>query len=241
MSSASQILRHVQSMRGAVTDGDRTAWKGNAAELGIGVPYIISALLRANLVTAARGVKGYLDVKKAVKGLPDREKDAKGLELFYEKLRASKLGEPVQMYLMAKEYIEGHRVKATWELLTGFSGPRFLASMNGSNVALAAGVVFKFTDFVSNQDLFSGGKLKGVSIRMGNGEDKCREAWNMLSRYGLRLNQCFALGDSVSDIPMLREAGLAIASPFATAEVKGIADYCLEDQSLLDCGVSLRP
>ncbi len=227
-------------MKGVVIDGDRTAWKGNAAEMGIGIPYILSALRRVNLVTATKGIRGYFEVKKLVKSLPAEERDVKGLILFYRKLSESKLGRPTEMYLMAQSYLQTHRIKESWQILMGFTGPRFLASMNGSNVALAASAIFRFDDFVSNQDLFEGGRLSGVSVRMRNGEDKLREVSNMLSKLGIRLNQCFAIGDSITDIPMLREAGLAIASPFATPEIMGISDYWIDDESLLDPTVTLR-
>ena len=232
---SAQVLRNTRQRAVAViSDGDRTLWKSNAAEWGIGKPYIMQALRTGRFATAWRGVIGYLEIKRAIRKDPTIEVDgAKGLEMFYSKLRRSGIGKSIEMQGMAYEYIIGHRLRSTFEIVTYFDR-KFLASCNGSSVAAAANRVFNFTNFVSNQDLFDrNGLLTGLDVRIRDGEDKARCVFDMLVRHGISLMDCIYIGDNSSDIPALKMARFPVASPFATEEVKAVAHFVLSDKTLM--------
>lgn len=248
MSETTRLLKHVQRSAAVVTDGDRTAWKSNAAEHGIGIPYIKKAIRTFHWVTATRGLQGYFEIKikSMLRGNPGISRDsAAGLKLFYDKLIANGLRDAKEMRAFAYNYIVGHRVKIVWELVTGHE-QRYLISCNGSIVAGAANQIFSFTNFASNRDIITGGafegyKLSGVNLQIRTGEDKERAVSNMLRKRGIRLNECFVIGDSDTDEPMLKEAKFAAAAPFATERIKALPGIiCLEDKSLLDPKVMLE-
>lgn len=224
-----------------VTDGDRTLWPKNSAEHGIGLPYIIREFKRLHIPTGVDGVRGYLEVKRAVKANPKMDRDgAAGLQIFYARLNKAGIGREGEMEEMAYQYVLSHRLFTTWEIVTGFEN-RFYVSCNGSSVAKAANRIYKFKDYTSNIDVFGPtGLITGVEVRMGDGEAKAREAFDMLTRRGLSLKKSAYVGDSDSDIPALKEAGFPVASPLATDEVKAVAHFVLKDVSLLDPRVLLR-
>ncbi len=234
MSEAYKISKSIQKATAIVTDGDRTAWKSNAAEHGLGIPYIKRAFRTGHVITGINGIRGYRQVKRLERENPHAGKDSPaGLKIFYDKLIENGLGERNEMFALTREYIRTHRIGTTWEILSNFDGPKFLVSANGSTIARAAQEIFGFQNFVSNIDQFSGNRLTGVELLIKDGKDKAELASKMLSMNGIELRDCVAIGDSIGDEPMLRQAKFSIASPFATDYIKGVATYVLEDQSLL--------
>ena len=51
----------------------------------------------------------------------------------------------------------------------------------------------------------------------------------ILSRYGLKSEECIAFGDSENDIEMLQEAGIGVAMDNGTQEAKAAADFIAPD------------
>ncbi len=239
------IRKAIATADALVSDGDRTAWKNNVAEHGIGIPYIVNALKTLYLRRAYNGITGYFEVKKLVRESLGSEKDSsQGLKLFYDKLIGNGIGTHEEMGRFAYHYIYGHRIKATSEIIRAFyNSPKyiFLASTNGSTIAEAAKRIFGFYDAVSNVDLFDeGGRLKGVNLVIKNGREKLEAVHNMLAKRKIRVGNCVVMGDQGSDIPMMMAAGFSIASPFAIPEVKRIATFCIEDERILEPQELLR-
>jgi len=215
-----------------VSDGDRTLWKSNAAEHGIGIPYIARALRTGSLKTAWNGIQGYLDVKRTMKRYP--EDAIVGMATFYSRLRQNRIGKREEMEEMAFEYISTHRIKSTSVVLNSWMpGKRFLASCNGSTVVAAANRVFGFKECTSNKDLFDQrSMIIGIEPKILDGEDKARCVSNMLARHGLKIRNCIYIGDSAMDIPLMEMAGFPVSSPFAQEEVKAAAHFVLSDTSM---------
>jgi phosphoserine phosphatase len=115
--------------------------------------------------------------------------------------------------------------------LTGWNFERFLderllflATAGGSTFAGVAMKHFAMDGFVSNVDLFDdkSGRLTGVKQIITNGDQKLEEVLEMISPYNLRLANCMMIGAGDFDIPLLRFAGKAVASPYANENVKAI-------------------
>ena len=220
------------------TDGDNTAWAKNAAEYGIGLQYIKRALRRFELKTAFHGIKGYFEVKGAVSSNSEMDCDStKGLEIFYSKLQSVGIGKREEMESMAKTYISKHIIWSSWSIINSFEN-RFFISCNGSCVARAANSIFNFKDYASNIDLFNSDDLIiGLKANILDGETKAKCLFDMFANKEIPLKKTIYIGDCRTDIPALKMVGFPIASPFATAEVKAIAHYVLEDKTIVNINI----
>jgi hydroxymethylpyrimidine pyrophosphatase-like HAD family hydrolase len=225
-----------------VSDGDRTLWCENVAEHGMGVPLIIKMLRQGRIPVAIESIKGYFEIKRAVKSNPSLGSDpVEGLQMFYSKLKRAGIGTKDEMAELAFRYILHHQVLSTSVILKGFN-TRFLATCNGSSVAEAANKVFTFRSMVCNTDVFyldqskSGQKpykIDTIDIKIKDGEDKARYVYDMLNNQGIRLKDCVYMGDGPNDIPSMMIAGFPVASPFATEEVRAVAHHILTDISIV--------
>lgn len=222
-----------------VSDGDKTLYHNVAC--GMGRSFIMRELRSGHLPTTARGMMGYLRVRRAARADTTAESDdTAGVGLFYRELERAGIGTRGEMGGMAHDFIIRNRIYTTWNVVTSFER-RFLATCNGSTVASAAKEIFGFADFVSNTDLFGpDGLITGVRTEIVNGEQKLRQVHDMLTRHHLSLRNCIYIGDSESDIPTLMEAGFPVASPFATDDVRAVSHYVLEDKNLLYPRITLR-
>ena len=79
----------------------------------------------------------------------------------------------------------------------------------------------------------AGGFLTGTVARHFEASDKVRFVRDYAGRHGFGLSHCVAVGDSRSDIPLFREAGLAIALN-ATEQARAVADVCVDTRDLTD-------
>jgi phosphoserine phosphatase len=84
---------------------------------------------------------------------------------------------------------------------------------------------------VSNQDKFDEagvlGALKGIDITIADGQGKLEAVERRLAVSRISLGECVVIGDGLPDIPLLRGAGLSIASPLACDEVRAVAQIHL--------------
>ncbi|MGD0729198.1 MAG: HAD hydrolase family protein [Candidatus Micrarchaeaceae archaeon] len=233
------LEKYSQYVRGAtsfVTDGDRTAWKSNAA-IHVGQHYIVREFWRGFLgphhwSIMKKGIDGYKEVVELEK--KSGKDSAEGLKLFYQKLVENGLGTKEELVKFADKYISTHIVETTWDILRSTRKPKFLASVNGSSVAQAASDIFGFTNCASNQDWFDvTGRLKGVNITIRDGEYKVRAVHDMLKAEGLHLRDAVVIGNGINDIPMLEKARLSIASPFAIPEVMAVCEVHMESINIV--------
>jgi len=91
---------------------------------------------------------------------------------------------------------------------------------------------FLMTGAVYNKELYEGGgeltgKLTGIEMRITSGESKLGYTMDMLEIHNFKIGDCMVIGDGDADIPMLRAAKVAVASPCANDKVKQIKGITL--------------
>lgn len=213
-----------------VVDGDNTLWRGRVAE-GIGKAYMLRELKRGHLGTVYRGYKGSKEVHEIVERFGGSVGEIQGQKKFYEILMENRLGTADELELIVRNYIVGHEVTSVSGMLArslSERSPSFLATASGSTATEYAYGYFRMTGRVSNEEIFDGkGRLVGFRFRIGSGEEKLYHTEKMLDAHGLRMNECDMVGDSEIDIPLLKSAKRAIASPYATDEVRRICSEVL--------------
>lgn len=85
---------------------------------------------------------------------------------------------------------------------------------------------FGFDDHVSNDSIFDEkGRFIGFDISIRSGEDKLRATEKKLREYGSTLKECIVIADGVSDIPLVENAGMTIASPLAAPKIAKLSNY----------------
>jgi hypothetical protein len=216
------VNNHVNHTKAIVTDGDKTAWKGQVAE-GIGKSYIINELLRLHLPTVRRALKGAGKVKQLARSDPISG-PTRGLIEFYKVLTANGVGTRDGMHKYALSYISKNEIAQVAELLRyDHELPKFLSTAGGSTGALAAAEHFGFVEWVANKDIFDAdGKLVMIEVRISDPYQKELATADMLRKYGIKLKDCTVIGDSEMDMGILNAAKLSIASPFAVDAVRRI-------------------
>lgn len=212
----------MNKIEAVVVDGDGTMWKRSTTE-ALGRWYLVKAVRElqfrkvANCALGMASAELMLIVRGASNGIPHGQKK------FYDMLVENGMGMKEEMH----EIVGGHMRNNVVERVGGIVNyyvaegiPAFLATMAGSTTADYAKYNFRLTDTVSNAEIFdNSGKLIGFDARITCGESKLAHAEEALGRHGLKLWNCIAIGDSVHDIPMLKSAKIAMASPFASEKV----------------------
>lgn len=219
----------MKKAKALVVDGCGTSWEGRVGS-GIGEAILKREFLHGHLRNVIEGVRGRTEVKRIVK-----EKgvngEAEGLKKFYEILVRLGLGERYEMSRYAHDYIGEHINLGVWSIVNIFdsNAPRILSTIGGSTAANAALHYFNFTHVLSNIDVFAnpdiftlGRKLKGVELRIMNGEQKLAVTSALLDGFGIKIGDCAVIGDGISAVPLLRSAGLPIGVHNSIDEVKGI-------------------
>lgn len=117
------------------------------------------------------------------------------------------------------EYIQGREVRmAAVESDMSDSGVE-----SAINLSLKAFNKFRLADGVFNTETFDENeKLTGIEMTITTGENKLAATVAMLDKFNIRVGDCMMVGDSGLDVPLLRSAKVAIASPFANEEVKAV-------------------
>ncbi len=230
-------------VQAVVVDGDNTLWRGRAAE-GIGRTYLKRELLRGNLATFLRGIKGKMEVEWIV-SMDGKQGQANGQRRFYEILIENGLGTKPEMALFAGHYIASHIIPQTDSLVMDYlkrGTPVFLSTASGTSAANYARALyvprmsmakksmdgksdgklkFTFSGVLSNTERFDeAGKLVEFISDIMDGESKLALTEQMLDKFGIKVSDCLVVGDSDLDLPLLMSARIPIASPLANDKVR---------------------
>jgi phosphoserine phosphatase len=92
--------------------------------------------------------------------------------------------------------------------------------------AQAASDIFDFDDSFANYT-FDGSRI--VPSHPDLGLDKERIAQRYLCERDLELQDCLVVGNSDTDMPLMRLARLSLASPLADEEIRQVADLWAEN------------
>lgn len=217
------IVKAMSGSRAIICDGDDTLWRGMIAE-GIGMRILSEEFMRGHLRICMKGLAGSLQVRKIM-----REKgDAEALKRFYEILRENGLGNRDRMHRLATRHIREKKITEITSLLREVPVPSVLVTKGGSTGAEAAVAYFRMREYIANLDIFdSQGMIAGVDIVVSGGEAKRRLVIDRLG--GLdTLRNSTVIGNGSADMLLMAEARFVIASPFATEEVKNMADVLIE-------------
>jgi phosphoserine phosphatase len=229
METLQTIRRHVDGTRAVIIDLDKTLVKGRVAE-ALGLWYLNREWDNRNYRKVAIGAIGMAKIPFLLRFDRSDTAEAKGIQLFYATLIRAGIGKKTEMQENALKYLKGNSTEQVSEIIRFASKPKFLATISGSVASQVAAGYFQLDGFTSNVDLFDSGngQLKGIKIRIGDGSQKLEAVEKMLRVHGISLKNCTAIGDGLPDIPLLRTAGLSIASPYATEEVRAITKIQLE-------------
>ncbi len=105
------------------------------------------------------------------------------------------------------------------------------------SVAISAGVGYTrrlsrcFDEFHVNDLVYEGGLVSGVTVSVTN-TNKAEIAESILSKRGISLKESVAVGDSETDLPLLRKAGFSIAFNPTSEQIARAADVVLRSQKL---------
>jgi hypothetical protein len=205
-----------------VVDGDWTMWKRSTTE-ALGREYLVKAVRELKLYKAANYAFGIACVKCMTNANGDSDRIPNGQRKFYEVMAENNIGVKEEMNSIVGRHIRKNAIEKVAKIVDYYATgdtPVFLSTMAGSTTAEYAKYNFRLTDTVSNAERFdNSGKLIGFDARITCGESKLALTEEALDRYGLKLRNCMVIGDSVYDMPMLRSAKIAMASPFASEKV----------------------
>ncbi len=220
-----------KEIRAVVVDGDNTLWKGRVAE-GIGKRLLLKELCRGHISTFMRGLKGKAEVDDIVRSYRGELGDRLGQERFYRILIENRVGNYYDMYRFAGRHIMSRRIASVTGIVAQAmdSGmPVFLSTAIGTTAAeFAVEMLFgrelgkELADSVHNAESFRNGRLIGFESTISSGKNKLAATVEMLERHGVKIGDCVVIGDSEIDVPMLRSAGLAMASPYSTDCVRDV-------------------
>ncbi len=233
METIQTIRRHVDRTDAVIVDLDKTLIRGRVAE-GLGRWYLNREWGNRNYCNVVVGIGDMVRIKAHLRKYRGTDAaDAMGLAMFYSSLVRNGLGERNEMHDCAIGYFKMNEIEPVKEIVSLASKPRFLATIAGSTAANAAVGHFILDGFTSNMDLFdsNNGKsmLSGIQILIGDGSQKLEAVERMLRVHKISLKNCTVIGDGLPDIPMMRSAGLSIASPLAKDEVRAVAKIHLTD------------
>ncbi|MDE1823347.1 MAG: HAD hydrolase family protein [Candidatus Micrarchaeota archaeon] len=232
-----QLVRREAEL--VISDGDKTLWKGNAAERGIALGYLRETLrgreLARHPIRPLRFMGDGLAIKRAVRR-NERDGVSLGLKRLYDSMVRNGMGDDEDMFYFARRYIQANAVKQTLGLMLELQPmPVFISSMNGSMVCEAAvsyldHLGLKTAGFASNTDRFGkirqgiSRELEGIDVCMVDGTTKLDATERKLHELGLPpVRRSAVIGDSEGDVALMEEASVSIASPYATEEVRRIA------------------
>ncbi len=227
MTIRDSILRDMKPTHALVSDLEGTLSKGRWAQ-SYGYSMLASTFKRGELVKSAGLVLDVMRIKGILRRKGHRDSiESDGLKLFYDVVIKHNEGARSEMQAAALKHFKDNPIPIVMGLAKSYlSGPKIIATQGGSTGAEVAAKHFGFDDFVSNIDLFDftkkDPKLTGINLDLYHGEDKARAVSETLFNYGIRLKDCAVMGDSAADIPMLTQARVKIASPYAKPEVLAI-------------------
>ena len=204
-----------------VTDGDNTLWKG-AVSTAIGKEYLAKAFREYDVPAFVSGAARAAQVLLMAKFM-GHEGPSAGQKRFYNTLIANGIGRKNELCAFAGQHIRNNTIEKVENIVRYYSVgsiPVFLSTMAGTTAAEYATESFRLAGSVSNTEMFdSSGRLVEFSVTMYNGEEKLANTESMVNKYNVMLRDCMVIGDSANDIPLLKSAKIALASPFASDEV----------------------
>lgn len=219
MSRISAINDSVSKTKCIISDLDNTLCKGRVSE-SIGIGYIKKDIVDGNYARAFRGLNGALKIIMMLRKGDENTKDIDGLKMFYETLIENHIGDAALMERFSRTHMLRKSIPPVAEMVCNAQIPSILATQSGSTAAHSAKSLFRFTEVISNLDIFdNNGRLMGIKVIMANGESKLELVKSALDRLNIRIRDCTVVGDSVVDVPMLMSARIRVASPFAKKSV----------------------
>lgn len=219
----------LEGVKGLVSDIDGSMSKDRIARAqGYGI--LKKELCDGHFATAIGGFKDALRIELLVR----RDKqyfngdgsgaEIEGMQMMYQSLTKRNLVTRAEMEWFARRHIERNIIPSTRQLVVEFSserrGPTVLVTAGGSTGAWVCAQYLGVIDYAANLDIYDQhGMLKGIEVRIDNGERKRDAAKRVLEKHGLDIAECGAVGNNKTDLPMLKASKLSISSPFATDEV----------------------
>lgn len=228
-----EFIERLYGCKACVYDLDKTLVRGRVAK-GIGLQFLKKELKRRHLENVWVGIRNY----KKILDIAREQGEAEGLLYLSNILGQTRSADEKSMLEFSQRYIEKHSLPGAKKLISHLNKnmPSFISTIGYDISAKIAKEYFGCYDSIGNPVIYydHGNKnpiLKSCEIKMRTGEDKLEQTEMMLSKYGLSIADCFAIGNDPLDHGIMRGAKLSAASPLADEETKRIANYWIDDYS----------
>jgi phosphoserine phosphatase len=226
MATMANIIKDVKNTSALASDGDGTLWEGKWVYGGLAYRQLKDDILNHNYLRVSKEIVGMVRIKNLLRKNSGRDTaaDVDGLRLLYAIMAKNGIGNKDQMASYALEYFKTHTISDVNEIIRAAPQMKILVTQGGSTGAEVARRHFGFEKSISNIDRFDeSGKLKGIDLVMRDGEAKLILTSITMRNMGVKLSESTAIvGDGLADIPMLMEAKVRIASPYAKPEVNAL-------------------
>jgi len=124
-------------------------------------------------------------------------------------------------------------MRETFEALTSAGASLLLGTITWSFAAQMLGEQHGFAAVSGTELQVTDGVLSGKVARYFDEHDKARFVEDWCNQNGFSMSQVASVGDSRSDVPLFRRAGMSIALN-ATADARAIATHILDTNDLSD-------
>ncbi len=220
MSDLAAAMERLPEVKAIVFDLDHTLHKG----------YIATSIYRGILHRPKMAAKATLGVfRGAIPALFTRAGKAERVKRLLDSVsRWSRIPRPLAFMIAEARIRTGpvHESRKLLEAAQRENVPVFLMT-NGPDIGpLIYSRIYSIRDWIANPVIYDGQAIRGFElvVRPGNISQKVTK---LLALHDLRPQDCMIVADNSYYLPLMRAAKISVASPFANASIKKIADYRL--------------
>ena len=237
-----------KGLEGVVFDLDGTAYKNSFAK-SIGYEFLKREAGNFHLGNVLNGLYGALKINlQALNWNEHDERNAKGVKTLFEALGRIKCADRNYAYYLARQHMANNEIDGLGNFLNDCRinlGPAFIATeecdiapdaiseaypIDGwsaypvtyktkSGEISADPIVFRKNDKWQGKSVITGNPIiSGCKTENRKSKEQVQKLLHEAA--GLNLSDVLAVGDSMPDLPILEDAGLAASSPLAVKEIR---------------------
>jgi len=212
----------------AVIDFDKTLINKNISE-GIGKRILLDQLVKLRPDNFIYGIKKSIEIKKVEKNGNEIE----GLKDYFKVIGSKNIVTKEEYRKYARKVIERSELDGARDFLKrlkeAYDLEIFIVTTSDGLSAQEAVSYFGATDYAANPIVYDGEIVKGIVLNMYDGKTKLECTNELLEKYGIKLKECIAVGDSERDHEIMKNSGFSFASPLADEKTKEIADWWIKN------------
>lgn len=208
----------------AIIFGDNTLWRNNITSK-LCTKMALNGILNLEFNGPINLFYGAYEANRMLR--TDPEANIEALMLQYRAISVANISRK-KMFKHMICYMRRNSSEEVSHIAQESKNRKIIATLCGSTIASGAMRVHRVDWRVSNRDIFNAGKISGIDIKIADGEDKLDKVERKLYKHRMLLRNCTVIGGDATDIPLMMEAEISIASPHATHEVKSVASAQME-------------